>query len=65
MVSPKSPFHGVADVISAARMKPREISYGSSGPGTGSHLAGALLGAEAGWSCSMCPIAAPARSTPI
>ncbi|GGC61314.1 MFS transporter [Siccirubricoccus deserti] len=48
VVSPKSPFHGVADVISAARMKPREISYGSSGPGTGSHLAGALLGAEAG-----------------
>ncbi|MDB5378624.1 MAG: Tripartite-type tricarboxylate transporter, receptor component TctC [Rubritepida sp.] len=45
VVSPQSPFHSVQDVIAAARARPGEITYGSSGPGTGSHLAGELLGA--------------------
>ncbi|WP_207540204.1 tripartite tricarboxylate transporter substrate binding protein [Sabulicella rubraurantiaca] len=45
VVSPESPFQSVEDVIAAARARPGEISYGSSGLGTGSHMAGELLGA--------------------
>ena len=48
VVSPSSPFHGVADVVAAARARPGEVSFGSSGPGTGSHLSGELLAAAAG-----------------
>jgi tripartite-type tricarboxylate transporter receptor subunit TctC len=48
IVSPDSRFRGVADILAAARARPGEVSYGSSGPGTGSHLASALLGAQAG-----------------
>jgi tripartite-type tricarboxylate transporter receptor subunit TctC len=48
VVSPASPFRGVADVVAAAKARPGEISFGSSGPGTGSHLSGELLAASAG-----------------
>ncbi|MBL6454512.1 tripartite tricarboxylate transporter substrate binding protein [Belnapia sp. T6] len=48
VVSPESPFRSVHDVIAAARARPGEVTFGSSGPGTGSHLAGALLAAQAG-----------------
>ncbi len=47
VVSPQSPFHSLGDVLAAARARPGAISYGSSGPGTGSHLAGELLAAAA------------------
>lgn len=45
VVSPQSPFRSVSDVIAAARARPGEITYGSSGLGTGSHLSGELLAA--------------------
>lgn len=45
VVSPESPFRTLADLLAAARAQPGAISYGSSGPGTGSHLAGELLAA--------------------
>ena len=48
VVSPTSPFHSMAELIAAARARPGSISYGSSGLGTGSHLAGELLAASAG-----------------
>jgi tripartite-type tricarboxylate transporter receptor subunit TctC len=48
VVSPDSSFHSVEDVLAAARARPGEVTYGSSGPATGSHLAGALLAAQAG-----------------
>jgi tripartite-type tricarboxylate transporter receptor subunit TctC len=48
VVSPNSPFHSVQEVLAAARARPGEVSYGSSGPATGSHLAGELLAAQAG-----------------
>jgi len=48
VVSPASPFRGLADVLAAARARPGEVTFGSSGPGTGSHLAGELLAAQAG-----------------
>ncbi len=48
VVSPESPHRSLADLLAAARARPGGISYGSSGPGTGSHLAGELLAAAAG-----------------
>ena len=48
IVSPNSPYRDLAGLLAAARARPGAISYGSSGPGTGSHLAGALLAAQAG-----------------
>ncbi|WP_160299861.1 tripartite tricarboxylate transporter substrate binding protein [Belnapia sp. F-4-1] len=48
VVSPESPYRSLGDVLAAARARPGAITYGSSGPGTGSHLAGALLAAQAG-----------------
>ncbi|MBB3898593.1 tripartite tricarboxylate transporter substrate-binding protein [Roseococcus suduntuyensis] len=45
VVSPQAPFQNLGDLLAAARARPGEISYGSSGPGTGSHLAGELLAA--------------------
>lgn len=48
VVSPASPFRGVADVVAAAKARPGEVSFVSSGPGTGSHLSGELLAAAAG-----------------
>jgi len=48
VVSADSPFRSVADVLKAARENPGAITYGSSGLGTGSHLAGELFAAQAG-----------------
>lgn len=48
VVSPQSPHRDVAGLLAAARAAPGRVSFGSSGPGTGSHLAGVLLGAAAG-----------------
>ena len=43
MVAASSPFKTVADVIAAARAKPGSLSYGQSGIGTSTHLAGELF----------------------
>ena len=43
MVAATSPFKTVADVIAAARAKPGSLSYGQSGIGTSTHLAGELF----------------------
>lgn len=48
VVSPASPHRDLASLLAAARAAPGRVSFGSSGPGTGSHLAGVLLGAAAG-----------------
>jgi tripartite-type tricarboxylate transporter receptor subunit TctC len=40
---PSLPGDSIKDVIALARAKPGTVSYGSSGGGTGPHLAGALL----------------------
>jgi tripartite-type tricarboxylate transporter receptor subunit TctC len=42
------PYKTLADVMAAAKKDPAAITFGSSGPGTGSHLAGELLAAQAG-----------------
>ncbi|MBC7779572.1 MAG: tripartite tricarboxylate transporter substrate binding protein [Proteobacteria bacterium] len=38
-----SPFDSIKDLVAAARAKPGSVRFGSSGIGTGPHLAGALL----------------------
>jgi tripartite-type tricarboxylate transporter receptor subunit TctC len=43
LVRADSPFKSVADVLAAARAKPRSLSYGHAGNGTSTHLAGELL----------------------
>jgi tripartite-type tricarboxylate transporter receptor subunit TctC len=48
VVSPHSPHRDLASLLAAARAKPGTLTYGSAGPSTGSHLAGALLAAAAG-----------------
>jgi len=43
VASVASPFESIKDVVAASRAKPNSIRYGSSGIGTGPHLAGAML----------------------
>ena len=43
LVRSDSPIKSIADLVSAARARPGEISYGHAGNGTSPHLAGELL----------------------
>jgi len=43
LVAANSPFKTLGDVLAAARAKPGSLSYGNSGIGTSTHLAGELL----------------------
>ena len=43
VASAASSFESIKDVVAASRAKPNSIRYGSSGIGTGPHLAGAML----------------------
>jgi tripartite-type tricarboxylate transporter receptor subunit TctC len=47
VVHPALPIHSVHDLIALARQQPGKFTYGSSGIGGLSHLAGALLGSMA------------------
>ena len=49
------PFKGLGDLVTQARQSPGRLTYGSSGPGTGSHLAGELLAADFGLSMTHVP----------
>ncbi len=46
-VHPSVPAHSVKDLLALAKAKPNTLTYGSSGTGGLSHLAGAMLGALA------------------
>jgi tripartite-type tricarboxylate transporter receptor subunit TctC len=48
LVSSQDPARSLQDIVARARKEPDRLTYGSSGPGTSSHLAGELLGAAAG-----------------
>lgn len=48
IVSKDSPYKSLADVVAAGKAKPQSLSYGSSGPGSGSHLASELFRAASG-----------------
>lgn len=43
VVGPNSPHRSVADIIAAARARPGQLSYASTGSGTSQHLSGALF----------------------
>ncbi len=43
VVPEKSPFKTLADLLAAARAKPGALSFGTSGPGSMSHLAGEMI----------------------
>ena len=61
VVSADSPFRTVADVLKAARDKPGAVTYGSSGLGTGSHLAGERLAAVVASARTRPPLTCPAE----
>jgi tripartite-type tricarboxylate transporter receptor subunit TctC len=48
VVPMSSPYKTLAELVNAARAKPGAISFGTSGPGSMSHLAGELLIRQAG-----------------
>jgi len=43
VTSPQTPLNSMRELIAAAKAKPGELSYGTSGHGGSSHLAGAML----------------------
>src|ERR1043166_1266977 len=45
VVSTRDPARTVQDIVERARAQPGKLTFGSSGPGTSSHLAGELLAA--------------------
>jgi tripartite-type tricarboxylate transporter receptor subunit TctC len=47
LVSSQDPARNLQDIIARARQDPGKLTYGSSGPGTSSHLAGELLAVAA------------------
>jgi len=47
VVSSRDPARTVQDIVARARQQPGKLTFGSSGPGTSSHLAGELLAAAA------------------
>jgi len=48
VVDPKLPYSTLGELVADARAHRKEISYGSVGVGSGSHLTGELFGQEAG-----------------
>lgn len=60
-VAADSPYKSLKDVIEAAKKKPGVISFGSSGNGTTSHMAGALFANMAGISLNHVPYKAPGQ----
>src|SRR3954467_12542911 len=47
VVSAQDPAKSLQDIIARAKQEPGKLTYGSSGPGTSSHLAGELLSVAA------------------
>jgi tripartite-type tricarboxylate transporter receptor subunit TctC len=48
IAGPNLPYRNLAEIIAAAKARPGALSFGSSGPGTSSHLSGELFKAAAG-----------------
>lgn len=61
MVAPASPYKSVADLITAAKARPGELTLGSSGVGSRGHLATALIEQRAGFRVTQVPYRGPAQ----
>jgi len=48
VVAASSPFKSLADILAAARAKPGDVTFGTSGPGSMSHLSSELLMRQGG-----------------
>lgn len=48
VTKPDAPFNSLQDIVSAAKAKPGEVTYGSAGNGGSAHLAAALLETRSG-----------------
>jgi len=64
VVSPKSPYKTIGDVVSAAKAKPGQITFGSPGSGTVAHLTGELFQRIAGIKYVHVPYKGAAQAMP-
>lgn len=48
VVPSSSPFHTINDIVEYAKQNPRQVSYGTNGNGSTTHLSGALVGTLGG-----------------
>ena len=64
MVMAKSPYRSVADLVNAAKAKPGQITYASTGNGTIGHLTGELLRRQAGVNFTHVPYKGAAQAFP-
>ena len=60
---PSVPAHDLRELIALAKAKPGTLSFGSSGAGTASHLAGELLKSSAGIDITLVPYKGQAPAT--
>jgi tripartite-type tricarboxylate transporter receptor subunit TctC len=63
-VSAKSPFTSLASILAAAKAQPREITFGTSGNGTVSHLSVEMLQGLAGVKMTHVPYKGAAQAMP-
>jgi tripartite-type tricarboxylate transporter receptor subunit TctC len=63
LAHPSVPFNTVQDLIKYGKAHPGELNYASSGPGSGGHLAGALLAQRAGIEMTHIPYKGMAPAT--
>ena len=65
MVFSKSPYRNFGDLIAAAKAKPGEVTYASTGNGTVGHLSGELIQRTAGVKLVHVPYKGSAQAFPI
>ena len=63
VVHPATPFRSVADVVAAAKAKPGELNYASSGNGSGQHLFMAQFASMAGITLTHVPYRGSGQAT--
>jgi tripartite-type tricarboxylate transporter receptor subunit TctC len=63
VVNPATPFRSVTDIIAAAKAKPGELNYASSGNGSGQHLFMAQLASMAGIKLTHVPYRGSGQAT--
>lgn len=63
VVNARSPIKSVSDLIARAKAHPGKINYGSGGPGTATHLAGAMLCLMAGVKMNHIPYKGDSQAT--